>query len=159
MGSDRLWLPQIAEAAASFDSAAKLAPTLDEAWRNAGTAYQHLGQPDIAEGARALQSSVHAAESYERTQAPVVCSAYPAEPIGMRPVAQSERAPKSAAADGSQCTARVSTQSTPCGHGGGRQPVHSPSFCMRIARNPFKARAPVARVCWRAGAQRISPEA
>ena len=56
-------LPQIAEAAASFDSAAKLAPTLDEAWRNAGTAYQHLGQPDIAEGARALQSSVHAAES------------------------------------------------------------------------------------------------
>ena len=48
------WLPQIAEAAASFDSAAKLAPTLDEAWRNAGTAYQHLGQPDIAEGARAF---------------------------------------------------------------------------------------------------------
>jgi Flp pilus assembly protein TadD len=47
-------LPQIAEAAASFDSAAKLAPTLDEAWRNAGTAYQHLGQPDIAEGARAF---------------------------------------------------------------------------------------------------------
>ena len=50
----------------------------------------------------------------------------------------------------------------PCGHGGGRQPVLSPSFCMRIARTPFKARAAVGRVrsmaCIYASVQRVGPE-